>query len=202
MASQTDTSIPPPARGAAGRSRRSSRSVTIQRDWLLDPTLTLTARAVLAAACAIAGEDYNRLQVDDLVIGCAGNVEATMTALGELETSGYLAVADGAVHFWAEDTPAPAIATGATTWTGSVVYYLRRMDAAVKIGFSAHLARRIKKLTDEHGELVVLATEPGGWHEEQDRHRLFGHLRVTPTREWFWPGAELLAHIESLGVPR
>lgn len=45
-------------------------------------------------------------------------------------------------------------------------------------------------------ELALLATETGGFEVEQELHQRFRSLRMHG--EWFQPGAELVAHIDSL----
>jgi hypothetical protein len=78
-----------------------------------------------------------------------------------------------------------------------VVYYIRRLDGAIKVGHSADLETRIRDLSRGHGHLVLLATEPGGWDLEQQRHRDFAGSRIG-LREWFRPHDVLLRHIEGL----
>lgn len=81
---------------------------------------------------------------------------------------------------------------------GSCVYYVRRSDGLVKIGFSTRLAARVKGLATEFGPLELLATEPGGLKQEQLRHRQFKRNRVEG--EWFRPNGPLLKHISALNV--
>lgn len=78
----------------------------------------------------------------------------------------------------------------------SVVYYLQREDGDIKIGYSANWYSRARALACEHGRLVLLATEPGGFTLEQHRHGNFSALHVTG--EWFRPGPALLRHIVGL----
>ena len=89
----------------------------------------------------------------------------------------------------------------------SIVYYLRRQDGPIKIGFSKDLSSRVSDLEKLHGPLTVLATEPGSRATETRRHRQFRALQITDAPawqgpEWFRPGAALLAHIESIGASR
>jgi hypothetical protein len=78
----------------------------------------------------------------------------------------------------------------------SVVYYLRREDGLIKIGFSARFRNRIIALTKEHGPLEVMTTHMGGHSEEAYMHRKFAALRVTG--EWFRAEPELLEHIDGI----
>lgn len=72
-----------------------------------------------------------------------------------------------------------------------VVYYLA-FNGLIKIGTSTNVKSRISSLP--HDEL--LATEPGSYELEKQRHRQFHHLRYKG--EWFNPGPELQAHITQL----
>lgn len=76
-----------------------------------------------------------------------------------------------------------------------VVYYLRFGDR-VKIGTTKNLEQRLIALP--HDE--VMATEPGGIHVEQQRHKQFGHLRIRTGshREWFQLTPELAQHIAAV----
>lgn len=154
--------------------------VTIERDDLLDPRLSLTARGLMATMHA--DPDYNLPETAEVA-----------AAFAELEAAGYIGEPDVSAEP-AEDRPRVVPPSRST----SVVYYLRRWDGAVKIGFTAHLTSRIKTLAGEHGDLDLLAREPGGWHLEQSRHAEFADLRISPTLEWFRPGEPLMAHIDGL----
>jgi hypothetical protein len=81
----------------------------------------------------------------------------------------------------------------ATRKGGRTVYYLLVGDL-VKIGRTADLTKRIR---DYPPHTVLLGTERGGPELEKLRHVQFAHLRAAG-REWFTPGPELRAHIESL----
>jgi len=89
--------------------------------------------------------------------------------------------------------------TPLTTFTiQPVVYYVRRRDGAVKIGYSAYPAVRFKQLTQRHGPLEALAYEVGSEDLEARRHGQFHDLRIDARAEWFHPGATLLHHIALL----
>jgi hypothetical protein len=70
-----------------------------------------------------------------------------------------------------------------------VVYYIRR-GATVKIGTTTNLRQRMAALLPEE----ILATEPGGYELEAQRHRQFQDLRIDK-REWFHAGPRLQRHI-------
>lgn len=76
----------------------------------------------------------------------------------------------------------------------SQVYYVRIGDH-VKIGYSVNLTQRLSGLRVSPD--AVLATEPGGWELEQQRHREFAAERVG-RREDFNPSRRLLAHIDAI----
>jgi hypothetical protein len=81
---------------------------------------------------------------------------------------------------------------------GSIVYYLRRSNGDIKIGYSAYASTRLTQIMREHGPIDVLAYEPGGAQLETVRHGQFDHCRITARGEWFRPGADLLLHIHLL----
>jgi len=76
---------------------------------------------------------------------------------------------------------------------GFVVYYLR-VGKYVKIGVSSKLKNR---LTGYPPDAKLLATEPGGWDLEKQRHQQFRE-DLAARFEWYQPSAKLLAHINSL----
>lgn len=88
----------------------------------------------------------------------------------------------------------------------SVVYYLRRRDGLIKIGFTSNLALRAGMLTQTYGDLDLLATEPGSRNIERQRHRQFRTARLDPlspwegegATEWFAAVPSLMHHIEML----
>lgn len=79
-----------------------------------------------------------------------------------------------------------------------MVYFIRRADGFIKIGTTACLTRRLAQLKAEHGpDLTVLAVIDGGPAREGGLHFRFSHLRADG--EWFRPGDDILAFIESAG---
>lgn len=76
----------------------------------------------------------------------------------------------------------------------AVVYYVTFGDR-IKIGTTTNLRQRLADTQYDR----LLATEPGGYAVERQRHRQFGHLRVTTRgREWFSASPDLLAFIATL----
>lgn len=74
-----------------------------------------------------------------------------------------------------------------------VVYYLRFGDR-VKIGTTIDLTRRMQSIPYDE----LLATEPGSYDVEKQRHRQFHAARIYANREWFTLTDDLLAHIQGL----
>lgn len=81
---------------------------------------------------------------------------------------------------------------------GSRVYYVQRHDLAIKIGYSTCLPSRLRSIARQHGDLVLLASELGGWDREQAQHRRFCRTRLSPQGEWFGPSPGLLSYIKEL----
>jgi hypothetical protein len=73
------------------------------------------------------------------------------------------------------------------------VYYVRVGDL-IKVGTTSQLDKRMHAYPPDS---VLLAVEPGGEEVEGRRHRQFRHL-LAHRKEWFHPGADLLAHIAAL----
>lgn len=155
------------------------------------PDLSDAAVAVLARNCAA---------------GTTGGFDTTVEVRDELIAAGlivdgYLVDPDALpVSETVEEPRRPRVDPR------SVVYYLRRQDGAVKIGFTADLPARIERLTEVYGELVTLATEPGGKLLETQRHRQFDRWRLPRQRhleggsEWFARSVTLNRHLRSLEV--
>lgn len=91
----------------------------------------------------------------------------------------------------AADRPWPDVRLGSGP-RGSVIYYVL-FASRVKIGTTVNLPRRLAELP--HDEL--LATEPGGYALEAQRHAEFAALRIGRT-EWFHAGPALVAHVAAL----
>lgn len=75
------------------------------------------------------------------------------------------------------------------------VYYVR-VGELIKIGVTKDLRQR---LTHYPPGSQLLAVERGGEDLESRRHAQFRHL-LADRKEWFHPGAELLAHVEKLAA--
>jgi hypothetical protein len=73
------------------------------------------------------------------------------------------------------------------------VYYVQ-VGELVKIGFSVSLKTRLASYPPNRR---LLATEPGGWDLEGQRHGQFRSL-LRYGKEWFAPGPELIDHINTL----
>lgn len=79
----------------------------------------------------------------------------------------------------------------------SVVYYIR-VGSLVKIGVTTGLTHRIKAYPPD---ATLLATEAGDRAVERQRHEQFAES-LAHGREWFFPSAALIAHINLLrGCP-
>jgi len=75
--------------------------------------------------------------------------------------------------------------------TPGEVYFVRFGDR-IKIGFSTNVKTRMKAVPHD----AILATMPGTPAVESRMHKRFAHLRITG--EWFRPGPDLMAFIDSL----
>jgi len=64
------------------------------------------------------------------------------------------------------------------------VYFLRRRDEAVKIGYTSNLRQRMATLEKEHGPLEVVGTIPGDTPVEHRCHDIFASHRLFGG-EWF-----------------
>lgn len=78
----------------------------------------------------------------------------------------------------------------------SSVYFVRRPDGLVKIGYSTNLKQRLSALKTEHGEVELLASLPG--HRQAERY-IHSRFRVESVGgEWFAPTAALYRFIDAL----
>lgn len=97
----------------------------------------------------------------------------------------------GAIHPYARraDPPGPGF-----------VYFVRRKDGLVKIGFSKSPIRRIATLMDEFGPLSVLVVIRGSRSMEYRFHGQFAQYWSDkgPGREWFRYGPKLKAFVKEL----
>lgn len=72
----------------------------------------------------------------------------------------------------------------------SVVYFLRRGDGAIKIGFTVNLKSRMADISNGAGPLEVVATFAGGRQLEKLLHSHFAEHRLHG--EWFSPDETIL----------
>lgn len=177
----------------------------VEKEWFCDRRLSLSAKGIMGCyACAQRGDqDVSIEELLEMVREDRPTVEA---AVAELESAGYLLTGEAAeeererrqaeqraeYERWRAGPSKPRVDSR------SVVYYLQRGDGAIKIGFSTNVRRRTDVLTRHHGPLTLLASEPGGWHRERERHAQFERLRIHRDQEWFQPGPALRRHIRSL----
>lgn len=76
---------------------------------------------------------------------------------------------------------------------GHVVYYIK-VGKYIKIGTSRDVDKRLNQYPPGS---KLLATEPGGYWREDERHQQFAQY-LAERKEWFTPGPELKAHIKNL----
>ena len=76
------------------------------------------------------------------------------------------------------------------------IYFLRRADGLIKIGYTANLKRRLEHLTKSHGALEVVRLINGDKHREKQLHTRF--RAFNEYGEWFRPESELLLAIPDL----
>lgn len=167
-------------------------------------------RAVLVRLTNLCDDDgYLPVSPGDLVGGLAPASPASTRndrdsleyALGRLLDAGYLTRKEHCVrlpHFAASQggvSPAPRDPTdpGPLGW----VYFARDDRGRIKIGWSADPVRRVAGLQTAHAEdLELLGSAPGRKASETEHHERFDGFRIR--REWFAPGAPLLAYIAAL----
>lgn len=77
----------------------------------------------------------------------------------------------------------------------SLVYYVR-IGKTIKIGKTSDMKTRMQAM-QVMDPSNILATEPGGYKLERQRHLQFKHLRIGRS-EHFEPTLELIRHIESV----
>lgn len=76
------------------------------------------------------------------------------------------------------------------TRLGWIYFVRRRIDGAIKIGFSEDVDRRIKEIETGAGECELIAEMVGRQSREAELHRQFAHRRLHG--EWFSPNDELI----------
>jgi hypothetical protein len=77
-----------------------------------------------------------------------------------------------------------------------LVYFMRRQDGHIKIGFSGNVEKRKKELERHFGSLDLLLTEEGGYPREQQLHRQFAEDRADG--DWFRPSDPLEQYLMTL----
>lgn len=82
---------------------------------------------------------------------------------------------------------------------GAVVYYLGDpVSQLIKIGTTTRLRRRMHAIRRTRHRTLVLATEPGGYDVETQRHGEYRRFNVdlgTGEREWFRRAPLLMTHV-------
>jgi hypothetical protein len=76
-----------------------------------------------------------------------------------------------------------------------MIYFLRRVDGAIKIGTTEKYYTRQSSLTRQFGTLELLGVMEGNRKQEQEIHKRFAHIRLNNNTEWFQPQPELLDFI-------
>jgi hypothetical protein len=77
------------------------------------------------------------------------------------------------------------------------VYFIRRADGLVKIGYSHNPRLRASQLRQQHQcEMEILATTLGARCKEKELHRRFSKYRVHG--EWFSPSEELMRFVSEV----
>jgi hypothetical protein len=110
--------------------------------------------------------------------------------LGETPTPEFLAEVYEAAATAAADNPADAFEWARDRYPVCPLVYYLKVGNRIKIGFSAHLDRRLQSLPVEE----VLGWEPGDRSLEAHRHRQFREHRTA--REWFKDCPEIRAHVQ------
>lgn len=84
--------------------------------------------------------------------------------------------------------------------TGHAIYFLECPPfGPIKIGYSAHILKRIMDLNGSNGqETKFLGAIPGSRANERALHQRFAHAHAH--HEWFWPYSDLLQFLVSLGM--
>ncbi len=77
-----------------------------------------------------------------------------------------------------------------------MIYFVRRLDGLIKIGYSGFVAVRVQSLASRHGTLDLLAVIPGRTQVERSHHDRFATHRIIG--EWFAPCRELTDYIGAI----
>jgi hypothetical protein len=182
---------------------RLAPGIIVMFEWAQDERLSLGALGLIV-----------RLKAHTAASGGSADfhiAEDDVEHLTELLAAGYL-IDTGVEYELANPFARPAVEVPrrrkpAEIDPDSVVYYLRRSDGLVKIGFSKTLGSRIETLTKLFGDLKLLAVEPGSRAQELRRHAQFDAFRASGLQpsegtEWFRPEPALMAHINTLAGAR
>lgn len=89
--------------------------------------------------------------------------------------------------------PARAQALRALNTAGPMVYAIRTRDGLIKIGFSADVATRRRRIGND-----LLAVAFGGRTEEQAIHDRLGDYHRARGREFYYPTLEVLAVVNEM----
>lgn len=82
---------------------------------------------------------------------------------------------------------------------GSLVYFIKRPDGCIKIGYSHDPIQRKSQLQTQYEcEMTLLATIKGARIKEREMHEHFASFRVSG--EWFEPSDELISFIDKVAV--
>ncbi|MFT8276099.1 GIY-YIG nuclease family protein [Kerstersia gyiorum] len=80
---------------------------------------------------------------------------------------------------------------------GAYVYFIKRQDGLIKIGYSHNPKARLSQLKQQHQcDMEILAATVGARELEKSLHDRFSSCRVSG--EWFRPADDLMAHISSI----
>lgn len=168
----------------------------IETKWLLDDSLSFNAKGLLVTLIAA---EPGKTSLTALAEQHGVPAETVRSGLAELIDRGYL-VSDGGPYGVRKHT-LPTRPTSNASWPTpeptTFVYYIRRADGDVKIGYSGNVRSRMSALRREHGPIDLLATEPGTRNTERSRHDQFRAFR-RPVGEWFAPAPHLLRHVGEL----
>lgn len=107
--------------------------------------------------------------------------------------AGLVHIDPGIADAWVQANKAKSISFART----SSVYFARRDDGAIKIGWTADVPRRLAELRKETGaNVALLAVLPGDKPDELRLHARFALSRLDG--EWFMPSEEIAAFLRAL----
>ena len=85
-----------------------------------------------------------------------------------------------------------------------MIYFIRRSDGAIKIGYSSNVVSRKSSLQAQHGTLELLGVAQGSQTEELTLHKRFAQSRIGRA-EWFHPSPDILSYIAehaNIAIPK